>query len=130
MKIHALEGGPSARPAPSQSGSPQGREETRQWGGRRRAITHLLLPLPAVQASGDPRWLGSHHPRLACTLGWPWVAGGLRELGVSGGRHMEWPGQGPGLTLPCTCRLDRAEGTGHYHLCRRGSQLAYFLFIR
>ncbi|ELK32582.1 Nuclear autoantigen Sp-100 [Myotis davidii] len=41
--------------------------------------------LPAPGAS--PGQLGSHHPRLVCTSGQLWAAGGLRGLEDSKGRH-------------------------------------------
>ncbi|KAK1343982.1 hypothetical protein QTO34_014540 [Cnephaeus nilssonii] len=85
-------GGPSARPAPSHSTGALRAGGNPAIRGRRRSITPLLLPLLAAQASACPGYLrlgrlGSHHPRLACTSGRPWVAGGLRELGDSEGRR-------------------------------------------
>lgn len=95
MKIHALKGGSLSPICPfSQSGSPQGWEVI--WcSGEDNTPSYLCcchrqqrkpwLALVTL-ASGDPGQFCSRHPRLACVLGWPWVPGGLRRLGDSGGR--------------------------------------------
>nr|KAF6349007.1 hypothetical protein mMyoMyo1_011597 [Myotis myotis] len=134
MKIHALEGGPSAWPAPlSQSRSPQGQESTRRSGEGNTLITPLLLSLLAAQASAGPGQLGSSHLRLACPSGGPWMAGGA-ECGS--GRTMGLPlppppppqvertvglQQGRGDWAPPSC------GYGHLHLCDGDGQFTYSL---
>ncbi|KAK1345848.1 hypothetical protein QTO34_008313 [Cnephaeus nilssonii] len=122
MKIHALEGSSLSPACPLTIREPSGAGGDPAIRERRRPITPVLLPLPAVQASagtgylnlGQP-WAAGQLPSEACLClglalggwaaairglpapwaGWPWAAGGMKGL-----RRQARGRGGPSLAAP------------------------------